>query len=66
MWGGGVIFVGWRVGNSVLWGDADCFWFFSSTIARFALLWGISSVGRALALQASGQGFKSPILHKIF
>ncbi len=28
-------------------------------------IWGISSVGRALALQAKGQEFDSPILHHL-
>ena len=29
-------------------------------------LWGYSSVGRAPALQAGGQGFESPYLHSDF
>ena len=29
-------------------------------------IWGLSSIGRASALQAEGQGFNSPSLHKHF
>ena len=32
---------------------------------HLGLLWGYSSVGRAPALQAGGQEFESPYLHRI-
>jgi hypothetical protein len=39
--------------------------FFGTSSEEIETLWGCSSVGRAVALQAIGQEFDSPQLHQI-